>query len=56
MIYVCQNDVKKMVVQQARVSLLEEVDSSARVRKIGGVYLAGAHSGFAAMEDDGRVD
>ena len=49
--YVCSRDVKKMLSRQAQVSQLEGVGSEARVKK-----LAGAGSGSAAEENEGRVD
>ena len=54
--YVRAKDVKKMIVQQARVSLIGEVGSKARVRRIEGGNLVGASSCFAAQEDERRVD
>ena len=43
--YVCPKDVKKMLLQQGQVSLLEE-----RVRRIEGGYLAGTGSGLNAKK------
>ena len=42
--------------ETGQVRLLEEVGSRARARRIEGGYLAGAGSGFAAEENEGRVD
>ena len=52
--YVCPRDVKKMPVQQARSVCWKKW--AARVRRIEGRNLAGAGSGVAAEEDEGRVD
>ena len=51
--YVCRGEDARATGQ---VSLLEEVDSKARVRRIERGYLAGAGSGLAAQENDGRAD
>ena len=52
----CPKDVKKMLVQQARSVHWKKWAAKTRVRRIEGGFLAGAGSGFAAEEIEGRVD
>ena len=51
-----RRDREECAFETSQVSLLKEVGSEARGRRIEGGYLAGASSGLATQENEGRLD